>query len=165
MSKSAVTSDEARKRMMLDHLDSVFLGRAWHGAALLPTIRAFDLAHALMENEEGYSPWKIVLHCAYWKFDVRRLLTLSGEKLTFPRRPRDFPRLPEKTDEASWRVDIGLLEEQHSLLRQAAEAFPPDRLDELPPKGRFSFGGYILGAAAHDVYHTAHLRNLGVVAF
>lgn len=154
-----------RKKMLLDHLDSVFFGKAWHGSALLPTIRKFDLEHALIENEEGYSAWKIVLHCAYWKFDVRRVLTLSGERPLFPRKPRDFPHLPEERNAASWKADRRFLEEEHSLLREVVDSFPSGRLDEVPEKGRFTFAGYILGAAAHDVYHTAHLRNLGVIAF
>jgi len=151
--------------MLLDYLDSVFYGKAWHGASLLKSIRKFDLDHATMENDEGFSPWKIVLHCAYWKFDVRRILTLTEEKPVFPRKPRDFPRLPGALDERSWRAYKQLLEEQHSLLREAVQRFPAARFDDAPPAGSFSYAGYILGAAAHDVYHTAHLRNLGVVSF
>lgn len=154
-----------QKKALLDHLDSVFYGKAWHGQALLPTLRKFDAERAILENSEGFSAWKILLHCAYWKFDVRRTLTITGEPPRFARKPRDFPRLPPSLDEAAWKADGEFLEEEHLLLRAAVEAFPEKQLAEKHPNRPFTYAGYILGAASHDVYHTAHIRNLGVIAF
>lgn len=154
-----------RKQSLADHLDSVFYGKAWHGAALLPTIEKFKLAPAAIENDEGFSAWKIVLHCAYWKFDVRRRLTIGTPRPIFGRKPRDFPRLPAEISDKTWEADKRFLEEEHRLLREAVLALPEALLDEVPPRGHFTHSGYILGAASHDVYHTAHIRNLGVLAF
>ncbi|HUX12864.1 MAG TPA: DinB family protein [Spirochaetia bacterium] len=158
-------SENAYQKMLTAHLDSVFYGKAWHGASLLGTIRRLDSKQAILENREGFSPWKILLHCAYWKFDVRRALSQSAEQPTFPRKPRDFPRLPDVPDEQAWRADKEFLEEQHIALRNVVESFPTELLDEVPPKRSFTYAGLVLGAASHDVYHTAHIRNLGVVLF
>lgn len=154
-----------RKQSLVDHLDSVFYGNAWHGAALFPTIQKFALAPAAIENEEGFSAWKITLHCAYWKFDVRRRLIRGGPRPSFGRKPRDFPHLPVEISEETWKADKSYLEEEHRLLRRAVLALPDKLLDERPPRGSFTYEGYILGAAGHDIYHTAHVRNLGVIAF
>ena len=53
-----------RKLMIIDHLNSIFYGEAWHGAALLPTIRDLDATQAQKKNAEGYSAWGVALHCA-----------------------------------------------------------------------------------------------------
>jgi DinB superfamily len=158
-------STDVRKQTLLDHLDSIFFGPAWHGASLMRTIRAVDLAHATMENQEGFSPWKIVLHCAYWKYAVRRRISPAVPKLSFPRRPSNFPRLPPELSEEAWLRDRQFLEEQHALLREAVIRLPASRLDAKPAGSRFTLEQTILGAAAHDAYHTAHIRNLGVMEF
>lgn len=157
-------STSKRKQALIDHLDSVFYGKAWHGGALLPTIEKFALAPAAIENEEGFSAWKITLHCAFWKFDVTRRIT-RGKKPTFDRKPRDFPRLPDQISEESWKADKSFLIEEHKKLRRAVLTLPDKLLDETPPKGAYTYEGYILGAASHDVYHAAHIRNLGVLSF
>jgi hypothetical protein len=154
-----------RNLMLRQHLDAVFYGEAWHGAALLPTIRTFGPAEAVQENNEGYSPWQIVLHCAYWKFFVRRAISSDGASLSFPRQPDDFPDLPAERTQAAWQADIDFLATEHKLLVGAVQRLPDDRLAEIHPQERLTYAGLILGAASHDVYHTAHLRNLGVRTF
>jgi hypothetical protein len=158
-------SPESRKTMLLDHLDAVFYGEAWHGAALLPSLRAINIEIAPRENAEGFSPWKIALHCAYWKFVVRKALSPESETAPFPRTPKDFPGLPAERTPAAWEADIRFLEEEHRQLHAAVERFPADRLDALRPDDPLTYAGLILGAASHDVYHTAHIRNLGVQSF
>lgn len=154
-----------QKKMVIEQLDAVFYGEAWHGAALLPTLRQIGIAAALEENAEGFSPWKIVLHCAYWKFFVRRALAFDGAGLSFARSPEDFPDLPAERTSAVWDADVLFLEEEHRLLRTSVEDFPDDRLADRSPEEGVTYAGLILGAASHDVYHTAHIRNLGVQSF
>jgi hypothetical protein len=155
----------SHKDELLAHLDSVFHGPAWHGAALLPTVRSLEFEGIERENGEGYSPWKVVLHCAYWKFVVRRWLTLQDEPPQFPRRPDDFPDLPIDRTPETWKTDLEFLEEEHRRLCETLAGFPSDRLHDKPPDSDFTYTGLVLGAAAHDVYHSAHVRNLGVVEF
>lgn len=153
------------KHTLRQHLDAVFYGEAWHGAALRPTIRAFGFAEALQENAEGFSPWKIVLHCAYWKFAARRWLAPEDAKPSFPRQPDDFPDLPAERTEAAWRADIEFLDAEHRRLVHAVEQFPDRRLEDKRPQDPITYAGLILGVASHDVYHTAHIRNLGIRHF
>jgi hypothetical protein len=153
------------KQMLRQHLDAVFYGEAWHGAALLPTIREIDLSQAQLENGEGYSAWKIVLHCAYWKFFVRRAISSDGVRLSFPRQPDDFPDLPVERSQADWQADIDFLETEHKLLGEAVQRLPGGRLAETHPQEHLTYAGLILGVASHDTYHTAHIRNLGIRLF
>ena len=154
-----------QKKMLIEHLDAVFYGEAWHGAALLPTLQQIGFAKALEENAEGFSPWKVVLHCAYWKFYVRKALAFDGDRLSFARSPEDFPDLPDERTSAAWQRDVRFLEEEHRLLRTSVEDFPEDRLAHRSPEEGVTYAGLVLGAASHDVYHTAHIRNLGVQSF
>ena len=150
-----------RKLMIIDHLNSVFYGEAWHGAALLPTIRDLDATQAQKKNAEGYSAWGVALHCAYWKFAIRRALAAAGESPVFGRSPDDFPDLPEPADAQAFETDVAFLVAEHKALIESVNRFPAERLGEKAPKLSTDFAGVILGGACHDAYHTAHIRNLG----
>jgi hypothetical protein len=153
------------KEALIDHLDSVFNGPAWHGAALLPTLRELEFARAANAGYEEFTPWGILLHCAYWKFWVRRAISSADQPPTFGRTPDDFPDLPTERTPETLEIDIQFLIDEHSALRDAVLAFPGARLSDLTPKGEFTFAGLIAGAAAHDAYHAAQIRNMGVQEF
>jgi hypothetical protein len=149
----------------MEHLDAVFYGEAWHGAALLPTLRQIGIEAALEENAERYSPWKVALHCAYWKFVVRKALSFDSAQLFFSRSPEDFPDLPGERTAAGWKRDLLFIEVEHQKILSGVERFPEDQLNNQRPDDRLTYSGFILGVAGHDVYHTAHIRNLGIHTF
>ena len=99
------------------------------------------------------------MHCAYWKYAVRR--RLCGEKRgSFPLKGSNWFALPEPLSESSWREFTAMLESQHRLLRAEVAAFPIERLDEVPEGGKVSFASQLLGIAAHDVYHAGQIQLL-----
>ena len=153
------------RETLIDHLDSVFSGQAWHGAALLPTLRELEYTNAATAGHEGYTPWGLLLHCAYWKFWVRRAISSGDTPPVFGRTPDDFPDLPTERTPETLEIDIEFLIQEHAALRAAVEQLPDERLFDRTPKGEFTFAGLIAGAAAHDAYHTAQIRNLGVQSF
>ncbi len=150
--------------LLATQLDECFAGIAWHGECLHRTLRGLSLEQTLFESAEGLSAWKVALHCAYWKYRVRkRLMDARGQAIgRFERSPADWPTLPAVTDAESWEADIAFLERQHAALRAAVLETSPSLLSKAYDRGGHSYYRLIAGAAAHDAYHTAHVRNLGI---
>ena len=150
--------------LLATQLDECFFGGAWHGASLLETLKRLDVEQALFESAEGHSAWKIALHCAYWKYRVRgRLLKARGRKVgRFERSPADWPTLPAVLDAQAWQAELGFLEGHHAALRAAIVDTPSSLLAQPYDEKGHSYFRLIAGAAAHDVYHTAHIRNIGI---
>jgi len=132
---------------------------AWHGPNLRGALRGLTAAQAARRPAPGrHCIWELALHCAYWKYAACRRLTGEGARGSFPRRPSNFPRLPERPDAAAWAADLALLDETHRRLRAAVAAFPARRLSES--LGKTSALRLICGIAAHDVYHAGQVRLL-----
>ena len=150
--------------LLVTQLDECFAGGAWHGDCLFQTLKKLNVEQALFESAEGLSAWKVALHCAYWKYRVcKQLLGARGQAIgRFGRSPADWPRLPAVLNAESWRADLAFLEGHHAALRAAVMGSSPSLLaQEYDSKGH-SYHRLIAGAAAHDVYHTAHVRNIGI---
>jgi hypothetical protein len=140
-------------------LDYGFDRPAWHGPNLRGALRGLSAELAARRPAAGrHCIWELALHCAYWKYAACRRLTGEGARGSFPRRPSNFPRLPERPDAAAWAADLALLDETHRRLRAAVAAFPERRLSE--DLGKTSALRLIGGIAAHDVYHAGQIRLL-----
>jgi len=145
--------------LLLDLVDEGFDSPGWHGPNLRGALRGLTAAQAARRPAPGrHCIWEIVLHCAYWKYAVRRRLTGEGARGSFVRRPSNWPRLPEHADAAAWKADLALLDETHRLLRAAVAAFPERRLGER--HGGSTAARLMYGIAAHDLYHAGQVRLL-----
>jgi hypothetical protein len=155
-SRAVGTATDPRISLLVDNLDRAYFGRSWHGTALRGTLRGVTPAQALARPAPGRnSVWNLLLHAAYWKYVVRRKLT--GEaRGSFPRDGANFPQLPAPANAAAWRADLGLLDEQHALLRAAVLAIDPAALAKK--RGSWRIVEYALGAAAHDLYHAGQIN-------
>ncbi len=144
--------------VLLHMIDEAFDRKAWHGPNLFGSVRRLLPEEAAWRPAPGrHSVQELAVHCAYWKYAVRRKLT--GEKRgSFPLKGSNFfPREGSGALEA-WPADLALLREEHRKLRAAVEAFPARRLRSRARGSRRTFLGLIAGAAAHDVYHTGQIR-------
>lgn len=150
-----VSAPDPRLTLLVDNLDRAYRGRSWHGTALRGTLRGLTPAAAVWRPApKRNSAWQYLLHAAYWKYVVRRKLT--GEaRATFPRAGANFPALPVPADAAAWKIDMRLLDEQHELLRTAVLHLDPDELEGK--RGSWRTVDYVLGAAAHDLYHAGQI--------
>jgi hypothetical protein len=150
------------KNVLLMCLDDAFDAEPWHGPNLMGTIQPLSLEQAVFNKTiEGYSPWQIVLHCAYWKWAVRKGLS-GGEIEPFAGSPADWPALPGKRDQPNWEKAMELLRREHEKLLEAVGRLSDEKLLE-PKDGRpLHWPKYINSIAAHDVYHAAQIRNMGV---
>jgi hypothetical protein len=95
--------------LLLDLIDEAFDRRSWHGTNLRGSIKGVtpDMA-AWRPAPERHNIWELMVHAAYWKYEVRR--RLAGEKPGgFALAGRNFwPRPVEGTAE-EWKRDVALL--------------------------------------------------------
>jgi len=151
-------TDPADRGLLLVILDESFDRPAWHGPNLRRALRGVSPVRAAWRAAPGRnSIWELLLHCAYWKYAVRRKL-VGGPRGAFPRRPANFPAVPALADAAAWRADLALLEEEHRRLREAVASLPAQRLRQRG--GRSAPLRLIRGIAAHDLYHAGQIRLL-----
>lgn len=138
--------------------DQSFSGRAWHGPTLWGSLRGMGVDEALARPRPGrHNAWEVVLHCAYWKWEIRRRLT-GDPAMTFPRDGANFPDLPAAPTETAWRRDRALLKREHLALRQVIAAIAPARLPKRAGKSRWTVRESVVGIACHDVYHAGQIR-------
>lgn len=147
--------------LLLAQLDEGYDRRAWHGPNLRGAIRGLSLETAAWRPGKGrHSIWELVVHCAYWKYTVRRRLT--GEpRGSFPLKGSNFfTRSSVRPEAALWRSDLALLADQHRLLCAAVARFPARRLAGFPPGSKMTCRAMIFGVAAHDIYHAGQIQLL-----
>ena len=143
--------------------DQSFSGRAWHGPNLWGSLRGIGAAEAAWAPaEKRNSAWALVLHCAYWKWTVRRRLT-GDDETAFPRTGANFPDLPSIRHEAEWRRDKALLQREHRALREVIAKLKPSALSKRAGNSRWTVRESVVGIASHDVYHAGQIRLVHVL--
>ncbi len=151
---------DPRIALLLESLDRGYNLSSWHGPNLrgaLKGVRA-DLA-AKRPGRDRHNIWEVAVHCAYWKYVVRRRL-LGEKRGSFPLKGSNFFLRPEGRTglEKAWTEDMGLLEEVHQSLRDAVATFDPVQLDVKAKGGGSTAQRMILGVAAHDIYHAGQIQ-------
>jgi hypothetical protein len=148
----------AEKALLLAALDQAYNKRSWHGPNLRSSIKG------LTAEEAGWRPdprrksiAEIVVHCAYWKYAVRR--RLRGEKRgSFALPGSNWFALPEPFSVETWNNCLTLLDGEHAALRAAAAEVADAALHRGAATATPAF--LIQGAAAHDLYHAGQVNLL-----
>ena len=145
--------------LLLDALDEAFDRHSWHGPNLRGSLRGLSAEQAVWRpGASRHNIWEIVVHSAYWKYAVWRLIT-GAKRGSFPYRGSNwFAR--QEADAVAWRRDLELLAEQHRALREAVAGLSSLQLNRMSPKKRYTYAGVIRGIAAHDVYHAGQIQLL-----
>lgn len=156
---SAATSG-MEKELLLKNLSHAFDVRSWHGPNLMGAIRGMKTDEAAWRPHSGrHNAWEYVVHAAYWKYRVVRLLEPSSrEPFTFV--GSNFFERPIEATSAALKADVAVLREWHQKLLATVRTLDLSLLDDKPGKREFSNRELILGAAAHDVYHAGQIRLL-----
>jgi uncharacterized damage-inducible protein DinB len=149
--------------LLLENLDRAYDAASWHGTNLRGSIRGLRLDVVAWRPGPGrHNVWELAVHCAYWKYTVRRRLT--GEKRgSFPLRGSNFFARPEAgraPAAADWKRDVALLDEMHRTLRAAVAELPARRLAEVTEGAKVPNRDVLLGIAAHDLYHAGQIQLL-----
>ena len=146
--------------LLLRQLHQGFDQRSWHGTNLWGSIRTLDAARAAWRPQpERHNIREIVVHAAYWKYRVYRLISDDPPRSFDLRGSNFFPR-PAPAGEVSWDDDRALLRAWQSRLVQAVQGLEPSRIGERVGNDWFTFEDLILGAASHDLYHAGQIQLL-----
>jgi len=143
---------------LLNLLDEAYNRAAWHGPNLHGSIRGVTARQATLSPKSGrHNIWEIVVHCAYWKYAVRRRLT--GEmRASFSLSGTNWFGRPMVPTEKAWRADVALLDNEHRLLREIVASFPPEDLHGRVRGSKSSASRLIAGISLHDVYHAGQIQ-------
>jgi uncharacterized damage-inducible protein DinB len=146
--------------LLLRNFDQAYNQKAWHGPNLRGSIRGLSARQAAWRpHPKRRSIADIVVHCAYWKYAVRR--RLRGDKRgSFPLKGSNWFALPEPLSESEWRSYVALLESEHRALREAIADLPGSELHNKSIGSRYRNSMHIYGIAAHDLYHTGQIQLL-----
>jgi hypothetical protein len=135
----------SNRDLLLGILDDSYERKAWHGTNLRGSLRGVTAEAARWRPAPGrHNIWELAVHCAYWKYTVRRRLT--GEKRgSFARKGSNWVPPGE-----SWEADLRMLRDEHRALRAAIAHSTARQLEKLER--------LIYGVAAHDAYHTGQIQ-------
>jgi hypothetical protein len=147
-------------QVILELIDQSYKKKAWHGPNLRGSIRGLTFREALWRPSTArHNIWEIVLHCAYWKYIVRR--RIMGERRgSFPVKGSNWFRRSGALTDQQWSDDLRLLEESHRSLRQAIATLRDRDLNVTPTGSKVSNAVILTGIAAHDVYHAGQIQLL-----
>lgn len=150
---------DSRLALLLKLLEQAYDARTWHGPNLRGALRGVDVETALWRPQPGrHNIWELTLHCAYWKHRVSRGLRGEESGGEFPRKPANFPAIPQAPTAKTWKEDLRLLQACHLELRQAVAGLNPEDLERT--SGRWTLAEQALGVANHDIYHAGQIRLL-----
>ena len=147
-------------KLLLELIDQSYNRKSWHGTNLRGSIRGVTSREALWRpSSRRHNIWEIVLHCAYWKYIVRRRL-LGEKRGSFPLKGSNWFRRAGKLTDEQWRKDIQLLEECHRALRVSVAKLQADDLRHAPSGSTVNNAMILTGIASHDVYHAGQIQIL-----
>jgi uncharacterized damage-inducible protein DinB len=147
--------------LLLRLLDESYEKSAWQGPNLRGSLRGVTAAQAAWRPApRRHNIWELVVHAAYWKYAVWRMLT--GEKRgAFGEKGSNwFARPGAGASQKAWRADLALLDAQHRRLRAAVAGLDGARLSAKPKGSRRRKDTLVYGVASHDVYHTGQIQVL-----
>lgn len=150
--------------VLLHALDHAYDATSWHGPNLRGALRGLSHVEAARRPAKGrHSLWELVVHCAYWKYTVRRRL-LGEKRGSFPLEGSNWFKRDAKDGAARWKADVLLLDEMHRTLRKAVEEFPAKNWKQRAKGSRWTYRDTVAGVAAHDLYHAGQMRLVKVLA-
>jgi len=156
----AGTSISPQLQLLLELIDQSYNKRSWHGTNLRGSIRGLTAREALWRpSPNRHNIWEIVVHCAYWKYAVRRRL-LREKRGSFPLKGSNWFRRSGRLTENQWRGDIHLMEQCHRSLREALTKFHAEDLRHIPHGSTVDNAMILTGIASHDVYHAGQIQIL-----
>jgi len=146
------------KELLLEFFDQAFTAPSWHGTPLRGSLRGVTARAALWRPGPGrHCIWDLVLHTAYWKCMVRRRL-LRDPAVAFPRDGANWLALPDRANDAAWKRDRELLDEQHRLLHKTIARLKPADLGRRGWRSKWRVNAEIYGIASHDLYHAGQIQ-------
>lgn len=157
MAKSAPAADD--RLLLLQMIEESFQLPNWNETNLRSTLRRVNAEMA------GWKPLHakrsiadIVVHCAYWKYALRRRLSGSRRGM-FPLKGSNWFKTGNQITRSQWSEYLMLLEDEHQQLCDAIRS-ARRRLSYANPRpdGKWSSLQRIFWLAIHDGYHTGQIN-------
>ncbi len=147
-------------RLLTDLLNESYRARAWHGTNLRGSIRGLTAREAARRPASGrHNIWEIVIHCAYWKYVVRRRI-LGEKKGSFYRKGSNWFKSPSASNAREWKHDVMMLNLYHEKLMEVLPMLRAADLPKTPAGSSVSTAAILRGIASHDVYHAGQIQLL-----
>jgi uncharacterized damage-inducible protein DinB len=149
------------RERLIEMLDRVHDGDAWHGPSVMSVARAVQPQHVEMRPlPAAHTIGEVARHIVGWRDEVRE--RLGGKQPSLPA-CGDWPAPPA----GGWQATLAELERSHDQLREAIESLPASRLDEAVAPAReaslgtgVSFAVMLHGIIQHDAYHAGQMALL-----
>lgn len=148
-------------QLLIQSIEESYSKKSWHGTNLHGSIRGLTAKEAAWRpGKKRHNIWEIVVHCAYWKYAVRRRI-LNEKRGSFPLKGSNWFKRPiNKPNEDLWRQDVKLLEDMHSSMVEAISKLKDSDLYLTPRGSKVENRSIITGIAMHDVYHAGQIQLL-----
>ena len=151
---------ESAVSLLLRILDEGYERKAWQGPNLRGSLRGVGASAAAWRPAPGrHNVWELVVHAAYWKYAVWRMLAGERKGAFAPKGSNWFVK-PEVPTEKAWREDLALLDATHRRLRDAVARLKDADLTKRPRGSKYTTDTLVYGVASHDVYHTGQIQML-----
>jgi hypothetical protein len=144
--------------MLVEEIQEGYSARAWHGPNLRGSIRGLRLSEVSWRpGPKRHNIWEIVVHCAYWKYVVRRRI-LGEKRGSFPLEGSNWFERPETRTLKAWKADLELLDAMHGIMVEAVGDLRDADLSKIPRGSRVNNRSIVSGIAMHDVYHAGQIQ-------
>lgn len=146
--------------ILLTLLDQSYNHPSWHGTNLSGSLRGLKVpALSWRPGPKRHNIWEIAVHCAYWKYVVRRRM-LGEKRGSFPLKGSNwFKRIGVEGPEV-WKADLALLDDCHQQLRTVVRGLTERDLRRKSAKGKWTLLQMVEGIASHDLYHAGQIQLL-----
>ncbi len=156
MAMKSARIDSDQRQLLRQILEEAYRLPTWNGTNLRASLRRVPAEAA------GWRPPKsrrsiadIVVHCAYWKYALRRRLS-NGKRGAFPFKGSNWFRLPSPVSRPQWSEYLTLLDDQH---QQLCDFLAEDSgLLSYSDSATHDQTCRIYGLAIHDAYHTGQVH-------
>jgi uncharacterized damage-inducible protein DinB len=141
----------------LELLDRAYRAKAWHGPALLETLKDVSAEMAARRVVKGaHTIWELVDHVASWNLIVAE--RLAGRAPQVPP-ALNFPKTPPATP-AAWKKSLTRLAASQRKFRAAVAKFRETQLGRIRPGTKLSWNVLIHGQIQHQLYHAGQIAML-----
>ncbi|MGH9970715.1 MAG: DinB family protein [Pyrinomonadaceae bacterium] len=147
----------SEKQQLLDELQKIYEGDAWHGNSLGEILSGITAAKAVARPIAGaHSIWEIALHIAAWN-------ETFTERLSGGVRPEpidgDFPFIPDTSDEA-WRRTLQRVKASQEKLIEVVGNLDEESFSKQFANRDYSLSFFLHGIVRHVVYHSGQIAML-----